>query len=361
MSTVLDPNPNHFHIHFELWHSKHDCIIPRHRFNEWLAPLHTYTQPLVPEAGYDFVNEFSCTICGEGGDVICCDTCPKVFHVGCIRLVQPPEEEFQCAFCQTKKEKQKLTNSTNYSNVKQEDAATTTHAPLPSAIYSNSAATAAAATFAYSSSPFASLSSCVVAPLPSTFSSSLTSNADEREHKSAHRFDHSTVVSSPLPSSSTPPSDNDNSQYVPTCSTSPGDSDDSDELPTSKDNDAHSHISIDSDESVTFHHSHTHPTPSRSPLSDSPMEEQKSSPSPFPPPILSQPNDRQSAAASSAIAPTAGEAMKPVDTTTDMNQHSVDFGADWSNTLELPFAYDDPFSAIYEDDVELQIPVSQSN
>lgn len=31
-------------------------------------------------------NDNECTICNEVGDVICCDTCPKVFHLICLGL-----------------------------------------------------------------------------------------------------------------------------------------------------------------------------------------------------------------------------------------------------------------------------------
>lgn len=31
-------------------------------------------------------SETSCTICGVGGSLICCDKCPKCYHLKCVNL-----------------------------------------------------------------------------------------------------------------------------------------------------------------------------------------------------------------------------------------------------------------------------------
>jgi len=35
------------------------------------------------------------------GDLLCCDTCPAVYHLACLEtpLAEVPEEEWQCSVC----------------------------------------------------------------------------------------------------------------------------------------------------------------------------------------------------------------------------------------------------------------------
>ncbi|CAG7725441.1 unnamed protein product [Allacma fusca] len=50
-------------------------------------------------------NEDYCAVCLDGGEdvLICCDVCPKVFHLNChlptVKTV--PKDEWQCLFCTT--------------------------------------------------------------------------------------------------------------------------------------------------------------------------------------------------------------------------------------------------------------------
>eukprot|EP00937_MAST-01D_sp_MAST-1D-sp2_P003509 g3509.t1 len=46
----------------------------------------------------DFVqNNATCSVCGEGGDLLLCDGCPEAFHLGCIGLDAEPEaDEWFC-------------------------------------------------------------------------------------------------------------------------------------------------------------------------------------------------------------------------------------------------------------------------
>lgn len=37
-----------------------------------------------------------CNICKKWGDLICCDMCPKVFHLECIGMKEVPEGQFKC-------------------------------------------------------------------------------------------------------------------------------------------------------------------------------------------------------------------------------------------------------------------------
>jgi len=40
-----------------------------------------------------------CGICGDGGDLICCDECPAAYHLQCLQLEQIPEGHWQCPVC----------------------------------------------------------------------------------------------------------------------------------------------------------------------------------------------------------------------------------------------------------------------
>ena len=40
-----------------------------------------------------------CGDCGEGGMLLCCDTCPAAFHLQCLGLAVPPQGEWTCPDC----------------------------------------------------------------------------------------------------------------------------------------------------------------------------------------------------------------------------------------------------------------------
>lgn len=51
----------------------------------------------------DDPNEDWCAVCADGGELMCCDKCPKVFHQSChipVMTTLPDENEpWQCMLC----------------------------------------------------------------------------------------------------------------------------------------------------------------------------------------------------------------------------------------------------------------------
>ncbi|ESR37669.1 hypothetical protein CICLE_v10030297mg [Citrus x clementina] len=53
-------------------------------------------------------NDDLCGICMDGGDLLCCDSCPRAFHIDCVSLPGIPSGTWHCRYCMNTFQKEKF-------------------------------------------------------------------------------------------------------------------------------------------------------------------------------------------------------------------------------------------------------------
>ncbi|CAK9182832.1 unnamed protein product [Ilex paraguariensis] len=70
--------------------------------------LHEYSVSLSKERKFSAdENDDLCSICADGGDLLCCDTCPRAFHAVCVSLPTIPQGKWYCRYCLNMFQKEK--------------------------------------------------------------------------------------------------------------------------------------------------------------------------------------------------------------------------------------------------------------
>lgn len=60
------------------------------------------------------INTTWCFICSEGGDLICCETCPTSVHCNCMQINLTDDDKFICEDCESGNTKLGLEIVINY-------------------------------------------------------------------------------------------------------------------------------------------------------------------------------------------------------------------------------------------------------
>ncbi|KAL3849575.1 hypothetical protein ACJIZ3_011457 [Penstemon smallii] len=101
---VVSPSQFEAHAGFASRRKPYDNIFTSNGLSLHKLALELSTnRKLSPEQNDDL-----CSICEDGGDLLCCEKCPRAFHPECVDLSDIPKGTWYCRYCQNMIEKSKF-------------------------------------------------------------------------------------------------------------------------------------------------------------------------------------------------------------------------------------------------------------
>ena len=117
-AVVTAVNRSHIEVHYIGWSERYDAVVESNEYKQRIASLGSYSE--------EVVHYSCCLLCDDGGDtrpLVCCDGCPRVIHLQCLKLRSPPRGDYFCPDCvKHKRGKRIMKDKRDVSQYEEEDS-----------------------------------------------------------------------------------------------------------------------------------------------------------------------------------------------------------------------------------------------